>query len=84
MYGYRAEEIIGQEVSVLLPAERLGEDYEMLQRLARGEKIEHRLCPNMAAQLASGAAPACVTELFLPFSCQPEPRSPIQPEQPVI
>jgi PAS domain S-box-containing protein len=42
MYGYRSEEIIGQKVAVLLPPERQGEDHEILQRLARGEKIEHR------------------------------------------
>jgi len=40
MYGYRPEEIIGQNVSTLLPPDRPQETREILQRLSRGEKIE--------------------------------------------
>jgi two-component system CheB/CheR fusion protein len=41
MYGYRAEEVIGQNVSILLPPDRPNEVRDILQKLARGEKIEH-------------------------------------------
>jgi PAS domain S-box-containing protein len=41
MYGYRAEEIIGRNVSVLSTQDRQWEIAEILQRLRRGEKIEH-------------------------------------------
>jgi len=40
MYGYRAEEVIGKHVSLLLPPERPHEVEEIMQRLRRGEKIE--------------------------------------------
>ena len=41
MYGYRAGEMIGKNVSLLVPADRPYEVTEILQRLRRGEKIEH-------------------------------------------
>ncbi len=41
MYGYRAEEIIGKPVSILLPPDRPNEVRDILERLKRGERIEH-------------------------------------------
>ena len=41
MYEYRADEIIGKNVSTLLPPDRPHEVNEILRRLRRGEKIEH-------------------------------------------
>jgi PAS domain S-box-containing protein len=41
MYGYRGDEIIGKPVSVLLPSDRPNEVHDILQRLNRGERIEH-------------------------------------------
>ena len=41
MYGYRAEEMIGRNVSQLLPPDRPQEVTEILRRLRREEKIEH-------------------------------------------
>jgi PAS domain S-box-containing protein len=41
MYGYRAEEIIGQSVSVLSPPEKLEEMEEILGRVRHGELVEH-------------------------------------------
>lgn len=40
-YGYRADEVIGRNVSLLLPSDRSHEVSEILERLKRGEKIEH-------------------------------------------
>jgi two-component system CheB/CheR fusion protein len=41
MYGYRSEEVIGKDVSILLPPDRPNEVEDILRRLRRGEKIEH-------------------------------------------
>lgn len=41
MYGYRAGEMIGKNVSVLAPPDRPNEINQILQKLRRGEKIEH-------------------------------------------
>ena len=42
MFGYSAEEAIGQSISLLVPPERREEEAETLQRLRRGERVEHR------------------------------------------
>jgi len=39
--GYRAEEMIGQHVSKLIPTDRLQEEDEIISRLKKGERIEH-------------------------------------------
>jgi two-component system cell cycle sensor histidine kinase/response regulator CckA len=48
MYGYTAGEIVGRNVSVLIPPDRAGELMPILDRLRRGERVEHfetkRLC----------------------------------------
>ncbi|HVH85704.1 MAG TPA: PAS domain S-box protein [Terriglobales bacterium] len=41
MYGYSADEMIGQNVSVLTPVDRRRESTDMLERLRRGQSIEH-------------------------------------------
>src|ERR1700746_620282 len=41
LFGYRAEEIIGQPVARLIPEDRLEEEAEILARLRRGERIDH-------------------------------------------
>jgi len=41
LLGYRAEEIIGRPITLLLPPERQEEEAEILQRLQRGEYVEH-------------------------------------------
>lgn len=41
IYGYTAEEMIGQSVTVLIPADRQDEEIEILGRIRRGDRIDH-------------------------------------------
>jgi PAS domain S-box-containing protein len=41
MYGYTSQEIVGRSVSVLVPPDRPDEVPEILQRVARGEHVQH-------------------------------------------
>ena len=41
IYGYTPEEVIGKHISLLAPSDRPDEIPEILQKIARGESIEH-------------------------------------------
>ena len=41
LFGYTADEIVGKSVTILIPAERLDEEPEILGRIRRGEHIDH-------------------------------------------
>jgi PAS domain S-box-containing protein len=41
LFGYLAEEIVGKSVTTLIPPERENEEPAILERLARGERIDH-------------------------------------------
>jgi PAS domain S-box-containing protein len=41
IFGYTAEEIVGRSVTVLIPPERLAEETSILDRLKRGERVDH-------------------------------------------
>ena len=41
IFGYTAEDMIGQSISILFPEDRLNEEPQILQRLQRGERVEH-------------------------------------------
>jgi PAS domain S-box-containing protein len=41
IFGYSAEETIGKPVTILIPPERHGEEATILERLRRGERIDH-------------------------------------------
>lgn len=41
IFGYSAEEMIGQHISTIIPPELMNEEKEIIARLARGERIEH-------------------------------------------
>ncbi len=41
LFGYKAEEIIGKPVTTLMPPERFNEEPGILERIRRGESVEH-------------------------------------------
>lgn len=41
LFGYAAEEMIGQPITRLLPADRLDEETEILRLLREGGRVEH-------------------------------------------
>ncbi|MFW9617387.1 PAS domain S-box protein [Aquabacterium sp.] len=41
IYGYKAEEAIGQSMALMLPPGREHEESDLLARISRGEKVEH-------------------------------------------
>jgi PAS domain S-box-containing protein len=41
MYGYTAQEIIGQPIAVLCPPDRVGEVTDILARISQGERVAH-------------------------------------------
>ncbi len=41
MYGYSASEVVGKSVTLLLPADRITEEQLFLDKLKRGERVEH-------------------------------------------
>lgn len=40
LYGYKADEVMGQQVTVLVPQDRPGEEAGILERIRRGERVE--------------------------------------------
>jgi PAS domain S-box-containing protein len=41
LYGYTSEEMIGKSVTILIPPNRIDEEPEILERLKKGERIDH-------------------------------------------
>jgi PAS domain S-box-containing protein len=41
LLGYRAEEVIGRPITLLLPPERIREEEQILERLLSGQRVEH-------------------------------------------
>jgi PAS domain S-box-containing protein len=41
IFGYQAAEAIGQPITIIVPPERIEEEQSILERLSRGERIEH-------------------------------------------
>jgi PAS domain S-box-containing protein len=41
LFGYKAEEAVGQHITLIVPWERRSEEEDILRRLARGERVEH-------------------------------------------
>jgi PAS domain S-box-containing protein len=41
LFGYKPEEVIGKSVTMLIPADRHGEEPLIIQRISRGEHVQH-------------------------------------------
>src|SRR5690348_1801888 len=41
LFGYTADELIGQSVRILIPADRQAEEDHILGQIRRGERIDH-------------------------------------------
>ena len=41
LFGYTAEEVIGQPITIVIPPDRLEEEPEIISRLKRGERVDH-------------------------------------------
>lgn len=41
IFGYTAEETIGQPITIIIPPDRRGEEIDIISRLRRGERIDH-------------------------------------------
>jgi two-component system cell cycle sensor histidine kinase/response regulator CckA len=41
LFGYSSSEVIGKPILVLLPPDRVNEEYEILARIRRGERVDH-------------------------------------------
>ena len=59
MFGYTASEAIGRSIELILPAEERRKDQALVDRLLRGERIEH--FESAAASRDGGAIPISVT-----------------------
>jgi PAS domain S-box-containing protein len=41
LFGYKAEEVVGKPVTILIPPDRQHEEPEILARIRRGERVDH-------------------------------------------
>jgi PAS domain S-box-containing protein len=41
LFGYRADEMVGKPVTILIPPERINEEPGILARIRRGERVDH-------------------------------------------
>ena len=41
LFGYLAKEVVGKSITILIPPDRLNEEVEILDRIRRGERVDH-------------------------------------------
>jgi two-component system CheB/CheR fusion protein len=41
IFGYKAEEVVGKSIMLLIPPDRHSEEHEIIDRVRRGERVEH-------------------------------------------
>lgn len=41
LFGYKADEVIGKSITIIIPEDRLDEEIEILSKLRRGQRIDH-------------------------------------------
>ncbi len=41
IFGYSAQEVIGQSIEILIPPDKIQEERELLARIAQGERVDH-------------------------------------------
>jgi len=41
IFGYTADEMIGKSITLLIPQDRISEEVEILERIRRGERVDH-------------------------------------------
>jgi PAS domain S-box-containing protein len=41
VFGYTAEEAIGQPITIVIPEDRLNEEHEIIRRIRQGERVDH-------------------------------------------
>ena len=41
MFGYQSHEVVGKSITILIPPDRLGEEPVILEKLGRGDRVDH-------------------------------------------
>src|SRR4051812_31506782 len=41
IFGYTPEEVVGSPITIIIPDELISEEFEILSRIRRGERVEH-------------------------------------------
>lgn len=41
LFGYRADEVVGESITILIPEERLDEETDIIGRIRKGERVDH-------------------------------------------
>jgi PAS domain S-box-containing protein len=49
LFGYTSEEVIGKSITILIPPDRQGEEPIILDRIRRGQRVEHYDSASMAS-----------------------------------